>query len=53
MTFFLLWNIKEDILKTAFVHTMKVKGVQYNTVVLGKKRERFLFFSFFFESFEV
>jgi len=47
MTFFLLWNIKEDILKTAFVHTMKVKGVQYNTVVLGKKRERFLFFSFF------
>ncbi len=35
MTFFLLWNIKEDILKnvsTVFlIHTVKVTGVQNNT----------------------
>jgi len=27
MTFFLLWNTKEDILKDVFVHTLKVSEV--------------------------
>lgn len=34
MTFFLLWKMKEDILKSLFVpfvYTMKVNGVQNNT----------------------